>query len=194
MKPYVFNGDKYHWDGNAKLARAFFTEGLKDLHITQGAFPAITLYWSFEGEEHVVHLIKKQIEKTLEIPVNLKRLPWNQLSSLLDRREFQSSTCYRSAPYGYSRSYLELFRESSNLYNSSQWENEKFKQLMNKALKSLDIGVRDNFLNQAEQIFLDEMPVIPVFLPDYKYLLSDTIKKIAIAPNGDIDLKRISKN
>lgn len=193
VNPYVFNDDKTHWDGNADLARIFFTQGLKDLNIAQNAFPAITLHWSFEGEKHVVELIKKQIEEVLGIKVNLKRLPWNQLSLLLDRREFQCSTCYRSAPYGYSRSYLELFREISNLYNSSQWENEKFKQYINKALKSLNIDSRDNFLNQAEHIFLEEMPVIPVFLPEYKYLLSDSIKKIAIAPNGDIDLKKISK-
>jgi oligopeptide transport system substrate-binding protein len=197
-KPLFFNhyltspsNERVHWDGNAPLAQAFFQEGLKELGIERGAFPKLTFYWSMEGEEQIVQMIQKQIQTVLQIDVELQRKEWNDLSYLLDKREYQMSSCYRSLPYLYSRSYLELFQESSNLYNSSQWENSVFKKLLDKALRSVCSEEREKHLEEAEQFFLQEMPVIPVIFPEYLYLLNSKIDKVAIASNGDVDLKLI---
>lgn len=189
VKPQYLGGEENEWDGNKDLANFFFNEGLKELNIKRENFPKISLYWSFEGEEQVVQMIQDQIESTLKIEINKKRIPWVQLSYLLDTRDYQASTCYRSAPYCYSRSYLELFRESTNLYNSSQWENVKFKKLIDKALKCHVSEERENFLIKAEQLFFNEMPIIPVFFPNYQYLLNQKLKNVSIASNGDVDLK-----
>lgn len=181
------------WDGNGERARAFFNEGLKDLKISSERFPKITLNWSFEVEEQGIRMIQKQIETTLGIEIKVQQVPWNHLCHRLDKREFEISTCYRSSPYFYPRSYLELFRESSNLYNASQWENANYKDLIDKALQSSHIQEREKFLIQAEEILLDELPIIPLLLADFRFLLSPTIKKIAIVSNGDVDFTRVIK-
>jgi oligopeptide transport system substrate-binding protein len=199
-KPLFFNSfltspdkKKVKWDGNRALALSFFNKGLRELKITKENFPKITLFWSFEAEEGAIRLIQEQIESTLGIKIELKSMPWKQLSYLLDKREFQSATCFRTSPYFYPRSYLELFRESSNLYNSSQWENPTYKAAIDRALQSFHEPEREQCLEEAEQMFLDEMPVIPLLVPAYQFSLSPVIKKFAIASNGDVDLKLIEK-
>jgi oligopeptide transport system substrate-binding protein len=184
--------DTIDWDGNIALAQDFFREGLKELGIERDAFPKLTLYWSGPGEELVVQLIQEQIKLSLNIDIELKHTEWNDLSYLLDRRQYQMATCYRSVPYFYSRSYLELFQESSDLYNPSQWESATYRQYLDKALRTLCPEEREINLAKAEQLLLKEMPVIPVMFPEYRYLLSPKIDKATIASNGDVDLKSIS--
>jgi oligopeptide transport system substrate-binding protein len=179
------------WDGNSFLARGFFEAGLKELGISRETFPEITLYWSALTEQDWIRMIQEQIEVTLNIKIVLKHIEWKQLSYLLDKREYQMATCYRSSLY-YPRAYLELFRENSNLYNSSQWESPIYKALIDRALQSWDQEERERCLIEAEQIFLEEMPVIPLVFPTYFYRLGNRVKKAAIASNGDVDLKWVS--
>jgi oligopeptide transport system substrate-binding protein len=180
------------WDGNASLAQEFFQEGIKELKIRQEEFPALTLYWSADGERELVRVIQEQIQSVLGIKINLKNMEWKCLSYLLDKREYQMATCYRSVPPLYPRSYLELFRDRSNLYNSSQWENINYRDYLDRALQCFDTAEREKWLIKAEQILIDAMPIIPIFFPNYSYLLNEKVKGAVIAPNGDVDFKWIS--
>jgi oligopeptide transport system substrate-binding protein len=197
-KPLLFggllrdlSGRLVKWDGNIALAQAFFEKGLQELGISREAFPEVELYWSFPGEQNVIPMIKQQLEAALNIRIKITSLEWKRLSNLLDKREFQMTTCYRSSPFFYSKSYLELFREGSNLYNSSQWEHPQYKNLIDQALQSFSVEEREKHLTEAEHILMEEMPVIPLFIPDYLYRLGPRIKRVAIASNGDVDLKWI---
>lgn len=179
------------WNGNAMLAQEFFREGLKELKIGQDEFPAITLYWSADGEKELIRVIQQQIQSTLKIKIHVKNIEWKSLSYLLDKREYQMASCYRSLPPLYPRSYLELFRDRTNLYNSSQWESANYRTYLDCALQCFHAEEREKWLTQAEQILMDEMPMIPIFFPDYHYLLNAKIKRAVIAPNGDVDFKWI---
>jgi oligopeptide transport system substrate-binding protein len=180
------------WDGNTSLAQEFFRAGLKELKINQDEFPPITLYWSADGERDLIQIIQEQIQSVLGIKINLKNIEWKSFSYLLDKREYQMASCYRSTPPLYPRSYLELFRDRSNLYNSSQWENTNYTDYLDRALRCFQADEREKWLIKAEQILIDEMPIIPIFFPNYIYILSGKIKKAVIAPNGDVDFKWIS--
>lgn len=189
------SNEKSKWDGNAALAQAFFVDGLKELGISKETFPKITfLYGSMTGEEKLLNLMQQQLYATLGIEIEILGMEWNRLAYLLDKREFQAATCFRSSPYLYQRSYLHLFREKTNLYNSSQWENTVYKNLIDAGLQSSDLEEREKLFTQAEQILVDHMPVIPIFNPEYQYVLAKGIKNFVIASNGDVDLKRISTN
>lgn len=181
------------WDNNVPLAQAFFAEGLKELGISKEAFPKLTfLFGSITGEEKMLNLMQRQLYAALGIEIEILGMDWSRLTYLLDKREFQAATCFRSSPYLYKRSFLHLFREKNNLYNSSQWENAEYKKLIDNALQSSNQAEREKLFAKAEQIFIDHMPVIPIFNPKYQYVLAKGIKNFAIASNGDVDLKQIS--
>ena len=182
-----------HWDGNKKLAQEFFAEGLKELNLTAETFPQLIFHYSdIPGQEYLAKSIQSQIEDVLPIKIKIVRIEWNNLSRLLDKREYQLAGCLRSAPYFYPRSHLEFFRDPLHLYNSSQWENPQYEELLKKAQSSVDPQARDELLKQAEQILVEEMPVIAIFRHVFKYRVNPKIKGISIAQNGDIDLKLIS--
>jgi oligopeptide transport system substrate-binding protein len=180
------------WDGNISLARDFFREGLEELNISKEAFPEIVLYWSANGEPELMRLLQKQIQSALQIKITLKNIKWNSLSFLLDRREYRMAACYRSLPPFYPRSYLELFRDRTHSYNISQWENRDFKTYLDRAFQCLHSEEREKWLIEAEQIFLNEMPVIPLFFPVHLYLLNERLENVVIESDGSVDFKRIS--
>jgi len=180
------------WNGNAAVAQEFFREGLKELNIGHNEFPVITLYWSADDERDLIRVIQEQIQSALRIKIQLKNIEWQSLSYLFDKREYQMASCYRSPLPLYPRSYLELFRDRTNLYNSSQWENANYKTYLDRALQCFHVEEREKWLTKAEQILMDEMPIIPIFFPDFDYLLNQKIKRAVIGPNGDVDFKWIS--
>ena len=57
--------------------------------------------------------------------------------------------------------FLELFRGDSNM-NETNWKNEKFDELLNKANLSMNKFERYEFLSQAEDILLTSGMIIPV--------------------------------
>lgn len=181
------------WDGNVDVALSFFEQGLRELGLTAEEFPELTFHYSdIPGQEYLARQIKKQIQKVLNIRVRIVKIEWNRLSVKLDRREFQLAGCLRSSPYFYPGSYLELFRDRSNIYNSTQWENQAYSSLLKQAQTLTDSRRRDELLKEAERILIEEMPVIGIFRHVYKYQLNSRIKNIVIAKNGDVDLKLIS--
>ncbi len=181
------------WDGNAAQAQAFFAAGLKELGIKKNEFPELTFYHSdIPGQEYLVKRIQEQLRQVLDVSIRLVRMEWNSLSLHLDRREFQLAACLRSSPYFYPRSHLELFRDRTNLYNSSQWEHPEYTALLKSAHAAKESQARDRLLKQAEEILIQEMPVIGIFRHVYKYRVNTKIKNVCIAQNGDVDLKLIS--
>ena len=47
--------------------------------------------------------------------------------------------------------------------NDTVWENAEFKKLLDDPKKNLDPDKRLEMLKHAEEIFIDEMPVIPIY-------------------------------
>lgn len=55
---------------------------------------------------------------------------------------------------------LEVFRNKHDASNKSNWENEKYKQCLDEANFAVNKLKRIKLLVKAENIFMDEMPII----------------------------------
>jgi oligopeptide transport system substrate-binding protein len=177
-------------DGNIRLAQQLFKEGLKELNLTQKTFPKITLNYSdIPGQDLLAKMIKNQIEAALKITVNLAEIPWDAYLNLINKKEYQLAGYFKSPSYFDPSSHLEVFRERFHSANASQWENPIYSSLLEQANKTFDQKMRAQLLKRAEEILLEEMPIIPLFQQVYKCLIHPKIKKIAVYKNGDVDLK-----
>jgi oligopeptide transport system substrate-binding protein len=78
--------------------------------------------------------------------------------------------------YSDPQNFLFLF-ESANLgFNYPRWSNPDYDRLMDQASKINDIGERAKVLRQAEEIFLNEVPAIPILYYSSGSLVSSKLK------------------
>ena len=78
--------------------------------------------------------------------------------------------------YNDPQNFLFLF-ESENLgFNYPRWENAEYDRLMDEAAQTADLDDRAELLRQAEEIFLKEVPAIPVLYYQSGALVSEKLK------------------
>ena len=78
--------------------------------------------------------------------------------------------------YSDPQNFLFLF-ESDNLgFNYPRWSNAEYDALMEKAEKTTDLKERAGVLRQAEEIFLKELPAIPILYYSSRALVSNKLK------------------
>ena len=75
----------------------------------------------------------------------------------------------KSAPY------LFLGQTSTKQQNYSRFSNPEYDRLMDQASVTADAATRAGLLEQAEGIFLEEMPVIPIYFYVSKDLVSQKV-------------------
>lgn len=177
-------------DHNHKEAKSLFKEGLQDLHLTQETFPTLTLSHSdFPGQKKLAEAIQECWQAVFGIDIKLQNSEWNVFFANLGERQFEIGGCIWYAPFHDPIYYLELFKEKANRYNVAQWENEHFKQLLQLADNEINPAVRQEHLSQAERLLLDEMPIIPLYFYQAKYLKSPHIQNLEVNPTGHVDFR-----
>ena len=68
---------------------------------------------------------------------------------------------------------------------------ENYIELLDKAICSNDIYLREKILEKAEDILADEMPITPIYHWKYATLVNPRIKNANIGPIGDLAFERI---
>ncbi|MDO5529848.1 MAG: peptide ABC transporter substrate-binding protein [Paracoccus sp. (in: a-proteobacteria)] len=77
--------------------------------------------------------------------------------------------------YNDPQNFLMLY-ETGVSFNYPRWSNEEFDQLMRDAASETDLDARAQILAQAEQIYLDEVPAIPIMYYSSRALVADSVQ------------------
>jgi oligopeptide transport system substrate-binding protein len=175
-------------DNNIPLAKTLFAEGLQELGLN--TFPPLTLSHSnIPGQKKLAESLQERWQNVLGIEVKLQTAEWNVFFARLGERQFQIGGCIWYSMFHDPIYYLEFFKEKTNRYNSPQWENIHYQELLNLANHAMDPKIRQAHLKQAEQILLNEMPVIPLFIYRAKYLKSPHIHGLDVINAGHVDFR-----
>lgn len=82
--------------------------------------------------------------------------------------------------------FLELFRDKDGGNNDTGWENPEFKKLLNQSQTETDQNKRAELLKKAEGIFIDEMPVAPIYFYTIPWVQDENLKGTIITGTGEI--------
>lgn len=185
----VDNNDLYN-DKDEDYARQLFQEGLQELNITSEEFPVLQFNHSdIAGQKKLSEAIVQKWEKVLGIKVDLIGSEWNVFFSNQVMRQFQIGGCNWFSIFHDPIYNLEFFKEQANRYNWPGWENKQYTKLLDLADKEIDLAIRNEHLRQAELLLLDEMPIIPLFVLNFKYLKPERAKGLFISDLGYVDFK-----
>lgn len=152
-------------DNNVILARKLFEEALEELEIDLDDLPEIELLYNANTEFSKQLCLAAQDEwrKKLNFKVNVRGLMgWNIYIDTLQKGDYQMAITGTMPPIFDPLFVLQIFENKSSLENRCNWENERFKDLLSQSNHSLGELERAKILIKAEEILIDEMPIIPM--------------------------------
>lgn len=158
-------GDSFDPDrARELLAEAGYPEGK--------GFPNFKIiYNTSEGHKLVAEFIQQEWRKNLGISCDLDNMEWKVMLKKQHARDFQVSRMAWIGDYFDPLTFLDLW-EGANPNNRTGWNNPEYNRLIAASMRETDVQARWGLLKQAEQIFCDELPVLPI----YYYVKSDLLQ------------------
>ena len=88
---------------------------------------------------------------------------------------FQISRAGWIGDYEDPNTFLDTLRPNRG-NNKTGWENQEYDALLALANATIDQNDRYELLNQAEQLLIDEMPIIPIYTYVRQYQISNDVQ------------------
>lgn len=180
----------YFHDDHRERARSFLMDALLELDFTLTTLEPIKL--SFRNDERntsIAQAVQKQWEDGLGIRVELEAVEPKIFFQKVSQREFQLAAGSWTADFNDPINFLEVFKFKDASTNNTNWESAKYIDLLNQSALCRDSEERKGLLREAEQILMDQMPIIPIFHFALNYLQSKELEEVALSPLGQIDFR-----
>ncbi|WP_436881205.1 peptide ABC transporter substrate-binding protein [Staphylococcus pasteuri] len=138
--------------------------------------------------------IKSQLETNLPgVEVKVKQLPFKQKINLELSNNYQASYAGWSPDYPDPMAFLEIMK-TGNPQNNTYWGNKEYDQLIKDANGKLlqEPEKRNEALQQAEKILLENAPVTPIYQKGEAHLTNPQVKGLVYHKVGpDTTLKDV---
>lgn len=151
--------------------------------------PIVISFVSSDRNTSIAQTVQKQLEKTLGIPFVLEAIESKVFSQKIKQKEFQLAVASWIADFNDPVNFLEVFKFKEGSTNNTGWESAKYIDLLNRSAICGDQDERRQILRQAEEILMDQMPIIPIFHFAMNFLQRDGIEGVALSPIGQIDFR-----
>lgn len=179
-------------------AKSLFERGCKELGVTPKEFPPITLTYNTNRQHQSIALaIQQKWQEILGIQVSLESTDWKSFLGRVDRRDFEICRMGWVGDFNDPAAFLLPFKYADAKFagsgNHTGWENELFTSLLDQAQNELDPDKRKELLLEAEEIIMEEMPVIPIHFPVSQYVRNSAIQDISVTPFGTLDFRKASR-
>lgn len=163
------------------LTEAGYPEG-------KGMPPITLLYNTSETHKMVAEAIQEMWKQNLGIHVKLTNQEWKVFLDSLDRHDFQVARDSWIGDYADPMTFIELFT-SDNGNNVPGYNNPQYDLLVQQAKATSDQAERMQAMHAAEQLLIDEAPIIPLYFYTRPILISGKVKGLVCTIFGNIYFK-----
>lgn len=146
-----------------------------------------------EAHSTIAQFIQAGWATNLGINAEIDSTEWQVYLDRLNVLDYQVGRMGWIADYNDAISFLDMYRTAETGNNDTGWENEEFKNLIDQSASEEDPAARTQMLVDAEAIFMEEMPVIPVYYYTSNYVIQDGIENLVPDALGNVDLKDVVK-
>ncbi|RNB81305.1 peptide ABC transporter substrate-binding protein [Brevibacillus fluminis] len=180
--------DGYFKDNDVETAKKLLAEGMKELGISK--LPDITLSFNtYEVHKKIAEAIQDQWKKNLGVTVKLESKEWKVYIEELHQGKYQIGRMGLLADFNDPVTFLEKLKEKDSPMNSTLWENPRYKELLDKAAYESDSEKRKQILVDAENLLMDEMPIMPIYFDTQAWVKADKVQNVFVDGIGNIDFK-----
>jgi len=170
---------------------------LSELNLSKDSLPVIKLTYCEKmdgGGKRLPLLIKSQWENNLKIKVDLQEVEWNSYLDAIFKHKLDVAGVPWFSYINDSLYLLETFKLRSYLSNWTLWENKEFAESLDKSNQCAELEERKKFLSNAEKVIEKEMPIVPLFYEDYRYLIKPNVQNIVFSKIGELEFRYCSIN
>lgn len=193
VPPTIFedNTAGYFADNAVDQAKQYLELALKELGYASAAeLPTLTLsYNTSEGHQKIAQAIQDMWINNLGIDVTLDNSEWKVYIEKLQTRDYQIGRLGWVADFNDAVNFLETLRDHDGGNNNTGWENAEYKKLLQQSAMESDAAKRRQLLKSAEEILMDEMPIIPIYFYSNTWLQKDYVKDVFIDGLSNIHFK-----
>lgn len=136
-------------------------------------FPKVTLQLNSGGARNsqVAEAIKKMLEETLGIQVDLLIVPWAQHTEAVETAKVDFYRLGWSGDYPDAENFLNLFHSKyvpddinvKTYINSFRYVNKNFDKIFDDAVSTIDETKRNELYGEADQMIIDDAVVLPIY-------------------------------
>jgi len=152
------NGKTLMEDYQVSKAKEYLQTGLKELNMTQLP-PMDMLVDTSDIAKREAEKIQNDL-KQVGVIVNILPMPWGEKLVRLKNGNFGICASGWGPDYMDPMTFLDLF-ESSNGNNHGKYNNPKYDELIQAAVKEMDPAKRMDYFYKAEKILIEDMVIAP---------------------------------
>ncbi|NGX62759.1 MAG: Oligopeptide-binding protein OppA [Candidatus Anoxychlamydiales bacterium] len=168
------------------LAKKHFDEALKELDIGKDELKISFSFGSYIVHKKEAEALKQMWQKAFDIKVGLSQLEDKTHLTRLNQRDFQFALARLIVRYNDPLNIFERFKYKNHPKNYSNWEDEKFSQILDIAKREFNPEKRFRLIELAESMLLDDMPIAPLYFYNYTMLKKHYVKGIYTNIVGDL--------
>lgn len=128
-----------------------------------------------EGHRIIGEAVQEMWRKHLNIPVGIHNQDWGVYLESQRRMDYSICRAAWSGDYPDPYTFLGMFRTGDG-NNETGWSNARYDELLARSMTEPDAQRRFHILHDAEEILLDEVPVLPVYWYMHAFLLRPEVK------------------
>jgi oligopeptide transport system substrate-binding protein len=139
-------------------------------------FPSIEiLYNTHDNHRVIAEAVQQMWRQNLGINIRLTNQEWKVYLDSMYRLDYDIARAGWIADYVDPNSFLNMWLTGGG-NNNTGFSNPEYDRLIAESERTGDPAERLEILQQAEAIFMEELPIIPVYFYTSKYLLHPSVK------------------
>ena len=169
-------------------AKRLFQEALHEIGGTLGTIK-LSIVATSERDTAIAAVVQKQWEKELGINIELETIEPKIFFQRISQKQYQMATGSWTADFNDPMNILEVFKYKQGSTNNTAWERPEYIDLLNRIAVCRDLKEKKALFREAEQILIDEMPIIPLYHFVLNYLKNNELNEVALSPLGQVDFR-----
>lgn len=126
-------------------------------------FPAIRiLFNTSDMHKDIAQVIQQDWKEHLGVNVQLENYEWRTFLATLSQKDYEVARSGWIGDYPDPNTFLDMF-VTDGANNQTNWSNARYDELIEQAKFEPDYQIRLGLLTEAEQILMDEQPIIPIY-------------------------------
>jgi len=133
------------------------------------------LYNTSEGHQKIAEAVQSMWKEYLGLEVELVNVDWKTYLQKEKNGDFLISRAGWIGDYPDPNSFLDMMVTGRG-NNKTGWGNPEYDNLIKKAASATSNDLRNSYFDKAENILMDELPIIPIYTYTRVYLLHPSVK------------------